>query len=339
MIQGHGDDAYRYEHIRANFSSNIFSHADLSALKRHLAQRLDAVGAYPEPDAHSLAALIARKKGVGEDCVLVTNGATEAIYLVAQAAARAGWRRYWVRRPTFSEYDDASLMYGLEPADEPEPGAVAWLCNPNNPTGEALGADELPTGGLTVVDQSYEDLTLAPLTSAAEVVERDDTVQIHSLTKTYAVPGLRIGYTVASPRLTERLRRFQRPWSVNALAVEAGKWLVEHDARGVADLAAYLAEAQRLGQALGAVEGVSVSPTSTHFMLARIDCATAAELKYWLARHHGLLIRDAANFRGLSAHHFRVAAQWPEENDLLVAAIREFAEEKVTAPAAGGQTR
>ena len=84
MIYGHGDDLYRYEGlVKANFSSNIYQNADLEALKRHLAGRLDIIGNYPEPAPLSLEKAIADEQGVSEDEVTVTNGATEAIYIIA----------------------------------------------------------------------------------------------------------------------------------------------------------------------------------------------------------------------------------------------------------------
>ena len=85
MIEGHGDDTYQYEGIRMNFSSNISRHPDLAALKEHLAKRLDLIDHYPEPEGWTLESMIAKKLGIPAECVIVTNGATDAIYLVAQA--------------------------------------------------------------------------------------------------------------------------------------------------------------------------------------------------------------------------------------------------------------
>ena len=141
------------------------------------------------------------------------------------------------------------------------------------------------------------------------------------MTKTYGVPGLRLGYITAHENLTKVLRRNLRPWSVSALAIEAGKYLLEHD-----ELICKpdLKEAQRLYFMLQQTEGIVVTPTRTNFMLCRLAQHTAAELKDYLARCHGMLIRDASNFRGLTSQHFRVAAQTPAENDELAGAIQSF---------------
>ena len=160
--------------------------------------------------------------------------------------------------------------------------------------------------------------------SPAEAVARGNVIQIHSLTKTYAVPGLRIGYIVSAAATVDRIRSFVRPWSVNALAIEAGRWLITNGTKAVPDVAAYLAEAQRLNYALNRIPHFRALPTDTHFMLVRCNLLTAAELKDRLARQYGILIRDASNFPGLDAHHFRIAAQRPDENDRLLAALREI---------------
>jgi len=347
MTQGHGDDAYRYSDIRLNFSSNIFASADLSELKQHLCRSIHLVDNYPEPEARSLEAAIARRHGVDAECVLVTNGATDAIYLVAEWFASRREGGYVLPMPTtFSEYADASRLYGLAPAAAgaegqapaanraAEGGALCWLCNPNNPTGTVSTPQELlhraRRYAYLVVDQSYEDYTLAPMLSHADAAASENIIQLHSLTKTYAVPGLRIGYIVAPPAVVAQLRSRLRPWAVNALAVEAGRWLMEHDTRAVADLPAYLAETARLRARLAALPGVAVGATATSFMLAHISHATAAELKDYLAVAHHILIRDASNFSGLTAHHFRVSTQTPAANDALVTAITDFIAQKTS---------
>lgn len=206
------------------------------------------------------------------------------------------------------------------------PITLLWLCNPNNPTGSIYTPSEISSFArrfaYVVVDQSYEDLTLAPMMTPHEAASSQNIIQVHSLTKTYAIPGLRIGYVVASPMVIGMLRRFVRPWSVNALAIEAGQWLLNHELKAVPDLHAYLEETQRLRHQLNLIPGIEAAPTHTNFILARVATTTAARLKDTLARRHHILIRDASNFRGLTPHHFRISAQTPEENTLLLEALR-----------------
>ena len=314
MIQGHGDDAYHYPDIRSDFSSNICAHGSHHALMAHLATLPEILDHYPEPEAWSLEAMIARREDIDPACVIVTSGATEAIYLVAQTF------RYHavIRNPTFSEYADACRMF---PEEEGEKGIV-WLCNPNNPTGEVydqLYIDHLSASfDLVVLDQSYANYTASHVMSSRWACRYGNLIQLHSMTKDYGVPGLRLGYITAPAPLTAQLRRHLRPWAVSSIAIEAGKYLLQHD-----ELICRpdLAEVQRLRQRLCEIEGLEVMPTATNFMLCRLRQGTAAALKEHLALEHGILIRDASNFEGLTPAHFRVAAQTPTENDALVNAI------------------
>jgi threonine-phosphate decarboxylase len=339
MTYGHGDDKYRYgDRIKMNFSSNIYQRADLTELKNYLATRLDAIGNYPEPEPRALEALIAEKLEISADMVMVTNGANEAIYLIAQLY------RHWasvIPQPTYNEYADACRMFGhtisYDRNDElnilPE-DRIYWLCNPDNPTGNVLLKSLIThiirkhPRYLYVIDQSYADYTLQPMLEMKEMLDCYNVMILQSLSKKYCVPGLRLGYLTASPIIIDRLRDIRQPWTVNALAIEAGKWLIENDPKMLPDLKEYLDEAQRVKQELSEIEGLMVMDTQTHYMLVNIDWATSLELKNWLIEKHGILIRDASNFHSLDDHCFRVAAQTPEENDALISAIKAYREEK-----------
>ena len=183
-----------------------------------------------------------------------------------------------------------------------------------------------------LVDQSYEDYTQAPMLTPQDVVSSDNILQLHSLTKTYAIPGLRIGYIIAPSHLIGMLRQYMGPWTVNALAIEAGQWLMENDVRVLPDLNIYLTETERLRQRLNQIPGIIAAKTQTNFFLAQVTPSTAAELKDYLTRNHHILIRDASNFRGLTPHHFRISTQTSQENDMLVNAIEEFMQRKKTFP-------
>ena len=335
MIYGHGDDTYRYgEKVKVNFSSNIYQKADLTELKQYLTTRLDAIGNYPEPEPKELEELIAEKLEIPASMVMVTNGANEAIYLIAQLYR--GWASV-IPQPTYTEYADACRMFdhiiSYERTDElnilPE-DRIYWICNPDNPTGNVMLKSLLAyvikkhPRYLHVIDQSYADYTLQPMLKPKELLDCYNVMILHSLSKKYCIPGLRLGYMTASPIIIERLRDIRQPWTVNTLAIEAGKWLIKNDPKVIPDIEGYIAEAQRLRDELQAIDGIMVMDTKTHYMLVNIDWTTSLELKNWLIENHGILIRDASNFHGLDTHCFRVAAQSPEENDALINAIKEF---------------
>lgn len=331
MIEGHGDDTYRYTDIKIDFSSNICVHDSHHALMTHLATHPELIDHYPEPEAWSLEAMIAERHSIHPEQVIVTNGATEAIYLIAQTFRRQSV----IPVPTFSEYADACNMYprtsaiiDIEP-DEKRNSKMLWLCNPNNPTGEVydqLYIDRMMAEyGLVILDHSYEDYTDKHIMSPRLGCHTAYSVQIHSMTKTYGVPGLRLGYITGHESLTSQIRRHMHPWSVSSLAIEAGKFLLQHD-----ELICKpdLKEARRLQNILEQTGGIIVTPSDTNFCLCKILHHSAAELKEYLAKEHHILIRDASNFKGLTANHFRIASQTPEENDALVNAINLFLKAK-----------
>ena len=323
MVEGHGDDIYKYANIRMNFSSNIYSHADTSELENHLITLLPTIHSYPEPAQKTLEGMIADLMDILPTQVMVTSGATDAIWLIAQTFRNL--LSYKVFNPTFSEYEDASLTFGLKESDD---AAICWLCNPNNPTGEVVDKERVEwlakNHKLLVVDQSYEDYTLMPVLSVKDALKYGNVIQIRSMTKRYGIPGLRVGFITAPESIIDYLRTQYRPWAVNALAIEAGKWLVNKNVMIVKDLHIYLAEALRLNRELNNIHGVKAMQTKTNFMLCTICGHTAYELKEFLAEKKGMLIRDASNFKGLTPHHFRISTQSKDENDDLIDAIKDF---------------
>lgn len=336
MIEGHGDDLYRYDEgmVKMNFSTNIFQQADHTALRKYLAERMEVINNYPEPQPRSLEKLIAQRLDITPEAVMVTNGATEAIYLIAQMLHHSA---SIIPQPTFNEYADACRInhhiISYENTDDLKElpnDRVYWLCNPNNPTGNVM------TKGIIeymvrrsprytfVVDQSYEDYTKERLINPKEMIDCHNLFVLHSLSKRFAIPGLRIGYVTGNPDIIQLLRAMRHPWSVSALAIEAGKFLLQHNEPVIPDLDEYLRETVRLHNNLRKIDGIRVFETKTNFMLCEVEPATSTKLKFHLVHEHGILIRDCFNFTGLSEHFFRVATQRPEENDALVDAIRQF---------------
>ena len=166
MINGHGDDIYRYKDIRINFSSNVYNGFDHEDLFCHLANQLDHVSNYPEPTPTQLEKNLALFMGLQADELMVTNGATEAIYLIAQTFRR---KHSAVLMPTFSEYVDACRLHehqltNIYQLEQIHVGfQIVWLCNPNNPTGAVTNKETLVQcicehpNTLFVVDASYAD--------------------------------------------------------------------------------------------------------------------------------------------------------------------------------------
>ena len=332
MIEGHGDDAYKYKAIKINFSSNVYNHVDHSGLYQYLSRQMESIRTYPEPEPYSLEKVLAERFRLSSEEVCVTNGATEAIYLIAQTFRN---QTSAILMPTFSEYADACRLHGHKVVPIynlnclPDRGRLIWLCNPNNPTGE-LREKEVLTACIKqnrqrifIIDQSYEFFTQKALLTAREAAEFPNVILLHSMTKRFAVPGLRLGYITACKELLHEIRTQRMPWSVNQLAIEAGHYLLSSSQCDI-DISLLLKEKERLAQSLLSIGGMEIWPSDTHYMLVQLRMGKAAALKEYLATEQGILIRDASNFEGLNEHFFRIATQTPEENDKLVESIKKW---------------
>ncbi|MBF0578169.1 aminotransferase class I/II-fold pyridoxal phosphate-dependent enzyme [Dysgonomonas sp. GY617] len=331
MITGHGDDAYQFEHkIVSNFSSNVYNKFDLKDLKKFLWANISSIHSYPEPDALTLRKLISRKLSISPEEIGVTNGATEAIYLIAQAFRGS---KTAVVIPTFREYEDACeihehSLYFIESLEDIEPDTqLIWLCNPNNPTGKIYDKEYLEKvisnnpNTCFIIDQSYAAFTNNKIWSANETLKHSNAILLHSLTKCYAIPGLRLGYITAQKDKIDKIKHYSMPWSVNQLAQLAGLYLLENVSYDFSD---YLLESQRVQKQLAKVSGIKVYASDMHFFLCQLEKGKASDLKKFLIETEGFLIRDAANFRGLNESYFRIAVQDQSNNNLLVKAIEEW---------------
>lgn len=334
MIHGHGDDLFHYTTpIQSNFSSNVFNGIDHTELFQRLSNSFTHLCSYPEPEPITLEAQLADFYHVPANSVCYTNGATEAIYLIAQAFKR---RKSAVWMPTFSEYADACRLHEHRVTSfytyqsVPSDADLVWLCNPNNPTGEVREYSQLRQWiqsnpeKLFIIDQSYESFTFKRLFNISETVGLGNVILIHSLTKHFGIPGLRAGYLTGHPKLLSIIRSQRMPWSVNSLAIEAGFYALEKRLELPFDLAVYLNLKQDfvdLWQRTGLVE---VWDSDTHFFLVCLRMGRASALKTFLADNYGMLIRDASNFEGLDERFFRLATQTPEENRKLVQAFMQW---------------
>ena len=334
MVIGHGNDKYKYEAgIKHDFSSNIPGGIDHSGLVEYLKDRLLSIKDYPNPTGSPLDELLSKRLDIPAECICITNGATESIYLTAQSFHGS---RSAILMPTFSEYADACRMNGHTvksifsldaiPAD----AQFIWLCNPNNPTGSVLSREvlldciEKHQDSIFVIDQSYESLTAEPLLRTNEAVLYPNVILIHSLTKEFAIPGLRLGYLTAPLSLIRQITAHRMPWSVNQLAIQAGYYLLQHEDEYELDLEGLLDECDYVGRRLTEMGGMEVWPSKTNFLLVQLRNGKASALKDYLAREHQILIRDCSNFEGLDERFFRIAVQSPEENELLLSAIEEW---------------
>lgn len=296
------------------------------------------IAAYPDPDALALRRVLSAVLQRPLPQIVVGNGSAELLWLIALAFVRSG-DSVLVLGPTFGEYARAAALMGARVHTwhaRPEedfalhPAEIArllsqivprllFLCHPNNPTGTLFPLPLLKQWAaahpatLIVVDEAY--LPFAPAAESALTLTADNILVVRSLTKDYALAGLRLGYAVGPEALVAALRRVQPPWSVNTLAQAAGIAALQDTAHLARSLTALAAARHDFLTALRA-QGWRPHPTATHYFLLPVGAATAF---YRALLTHGLMVRDATSF-GLPGH-VRIATRRPAENTLLLRAL------------------
>ena len=265
------------------------------------------ISAYPDPEASELRDAISSFHGRAAGEILPVNGLSQGIRLLSSLLLSQG-KISLIAGPTYGEYEKYSLIAGAEiirhndteslcrVASAKKP-AVLWLCNPNNPTGTMLGSDELSLiakacgDGYLIIDEAYINF-LPP--DKRTSVSADNIVIMRSMTKDFALTGLRLGYIAANSRIIEDLKKLQPIWSVNASAQRAGT-------AAIGALAYYERQWEKLRREksdfvakLGEF-GLTISPGAANFILARLGPKTDPEWKDRLLCS-GILVRDCASF-------------------------------------------
>jgi threonine-phosphate decarboxylase len=280
-----------------------------------------ALSSYPDDRYEALREAIGRTFGRQPEEIAVGNGSMELIRVFCQAALSPG-DGFFTAPPTFGEYELSARIAGALPVADPGSARVRFLCNPNNPTGELLPADRVggllrqvrDQGGILFLDEAFIELS-EPAQSLAG--ERDPALfLLRSLTKAFAVPGLRFGYGFGDPDLVGRMEVLRPPWSVNAFAeafaIEAFRHyesLAESRRRIAAERAWLEGKLRGLG--------LTPLPSLVNFLLVPLREPASALAACLL--ENGILVRDCASF-GLP-DHMRIAVRTREENEQFIEAL------------------
>lgn len=297
---------------------------------------------YPDRECLALRRALAVRLGTTPDQLVVGNGTSELLWLTAFALLRKG-DRVMIIGPTFGEYARVAALMGArlchwtarpEQSFEVSEKGVAralrasrptlsFICNPNNPSGTVVLREVLMAWAtahpetLFVVDEAYQ--SFAPGFESMVGTGQENVLVLRSMTKDYALAGLRLGYAVGTPALIEALARVRAAWNVNALALAAGLIALEDDLYQKRCLSALLEAKQALVAGLTEL-GWTPLPSAVHFFLMQVG--EGAALRRALLQQ-GILVRDCASF-GLPTY-VRIATRRPEENARLLAALRTTA--------------
>ncbi len=320
-----------------DFSASINPLGAPDSVVRTIHENIKHLPHYPEPFAEQLSMHLGRHLGINPRTVLCGNGSTELIYLVVRALNPG---RALIPAPTFSEYERACAMqrgtscvrFALSKDNkfEIEPDAfisamagcdMAFLCNPNNPTGTLLSRDAVRDMARAaerlscylIVDEAFIDF--APEHSVVgEAAGNSHLIVLRSLTKFYALSGLRIGYGVFPLGLTERMKNSKEPWTVNTLAQKAGIAAVNDREYREKTMTIIQAGKQFLENSLMNL-GIEYAPSSANYYLIKLDNARQI---IGSLRAKGILVRDCSNFPGLDGTYIRIAVRSQVENAALL---------------------
>lgn len=316
-----------------DFAVNVVPGGPPDWVRQELRRALDRSASYPD-ERDALQALAERHARPREE-ILPLNGSAEAFWLLARTLRP---RRVVVVHPSFSEPEVALCSSGhrvervfrdgddfsLDPGTVPADADLVFVCNPNNPTGTLDRAEALERmarpGRVLVVDEAFMEFSPGEPESLAGRPDIPGLVVVRSLTKVWSLAGIRAGYLLASAGLVAALKAARQPWSVNALALAALTTCarVEATPRKIAEEIA--AARDEFAAALAGLRGVRVWPSVANFFLVYVPDGASARA---VLAARGIATRRADTFPGLTANHLRVAVRRPEENRVLVEALRE----------------
>lgn len=350
MQETHGGNIYALsEKLRLNekniidFSASINPLGIPESVNSAIKDNIKYLYNYPDPDAKRLRLQIAKHHKINPESIICGNGSTELIYLVARALRP---ERVLIPAPTFSEYERAceiscklrveSYQLKQENDFDIDPDKfiqkmkgcdVAFLCNPNNPTGRALKkADVIKIADASrklkcylIVDEAFIDF--CPDESVmTEVQHNPYLIVLRSLTKFYALSGLRVGYGVFPLNITETIKKHKEPWTVNTLAQRAGIAAFKDVAYKKKTFRVIKQEKDFLEKEFKRLE-ISYIPSEANYYLLRIN--HAKEIISAL-RNKGILVRDCSNFKGFDGKYIRIAVKSREDNVILLKYLEHF---------------
>jgi len=301
-----------------------------------------ALQTYPSIDGRGIKDYYQQKFSLTGSMLLSLNGAIEGIYLIPRAL---GLQRIMVLSPSFYEYERAAMIVGAEivflpleaETDFRLPGievltralrnADAFIAaNPNNPTGTEVQpeiimalASRFPDKWF-IIDEAFIQFTPAfPDNSLMDkVMALKNVIVVHSLTKFYALPGLRLGAIIAHPEVIKHFLDYKEPWTVNAIAESVAVRLLECGAYEESLRAMIFSEKERMEASLSMLDGMNLAGGAANFFLAqwKRGCSLDDLLAY--LRSNGIHVRDCRNFSGLEINYFRFSIRTPIENSCLL---------------------
>jgi threonine-phosphate decarboxylase len=353
---GHGGDLWTAEEAFGrpkeqfiDFSSNMNPLGPPSVVRQLLQEQWRDIVKYPDPAVRELRNKLSQKYEIPMESILVGNGAAELIDLTARVLKPSVTG---LVRPSFSEYEEAihksgggiyniplrqSYQFELQQQDvEAAYSSVdlLFLGHPNNPTGKLIPRQVvdilLQSDRRLVLDEAFMDFV--PNEQEHSLLKMASTSRqlfvIRSMTKFYAIPGIRLGFMVAHPDTIKRIQNLQVQWSVNYLAQRIGTSVLEDEDFEHASRQWLKEEKPWLTGQLRQL-GLEVVSSDVNFILFSFPVQMGISVKQAQEHmgHQGILIRDASLFEGLNERYCRVAIRLREDNERLIKGLHQMLDE------------
>jgi len=325
-----------------DFSVNINPLGPPLVIKKIWKELFSKIHIYPSVDGRGVKEFYEKKFGIPEEFILPGNGSTELIYLIARTIPS---KAVAILKPSYFDYERACVLAGKKVISiytDPLKGTESqllkdiesclykadaiWIGRPNNPTGSVISKEVILS-----IAKEFSDKWIVLDEAFIQFLEKwkeqtfisaeipKNVLVLHSLTKFYAIPGIRAGALISTPENVKFILSKKEPWTVNIIAEEVCKRLDSTDEYEAKTLAFISKERQRLYNALLKMDHITPVPSETNFILCKYDGDMDRLLKHLLK--NGIYVRDCRNFDGLKKNFFRIGIRTPEENDLLLSKL------------------
>lgn len=329
-----------------DFSVNINPMGISKEVKKVIVKSLDDVYGYPEIDGITAKKSIAEYETTHVEHLILGNGATELIYLYARTIRP---KKVLVIQPTFNEYKRAFKAVGseiyeyimdetndfiidnhkiIEAINKVKPDVLVF-CNPNNPTGRYIknqgfapiikSLDEI--NAALFIDESFIDFSGLP--SYKSYIERHAVFILRSMTKYFAVPGMRLGYGIGNKTIIKRMAALKEPWTVNCFALNAVETLINDKDYMLRTKQWFESEKMWLYESLTKINNLHVIESHTNFFLCKLLNNTSKEIQAKLLEDD-IYIRTCEDFTGLDDTFIRLAVKQREDNIKLIRCLERI---------------
>ena len=341
LVRPHLLDMKPYASARDEFTgkSEVYLDANENALGSVGSKDL---ARYPDPHQQAIKAKLAQLKGVKPAQIFIGNGSDEPIDLLIRAFCSPGENEILIQPPTYGMYAVSASVNNVAVQQVPltpdfqidvpaveaaisESVRLLFVCNPNNPTGTRLNADDVLTianqfHGLVIVDEAYIDFSSQP-SFIAHIEKHPNIVVLQTFSKAWGLAAARVGMLYGNEQVVAILKKIKPPYNVNAMSQEVVLEALDR----VSDQKAYVAELVSLRRSLQTqLEGLStvqkVYDSDANFLLTKVD--EPGTLYHYLI-DKGIIVRDRSKVQ-LCEGCLRITVGTKEENDRLLAAMQEY---------------